>query len=169
MENTQLINISDFVELGEELRNNRKYLEVVKLLESQGKKRIILDREAKSPYLIRYYYLNFRPFARITIHNILRSDIDGLHDHPWPFQTYILAGGYWENTPGGRFWRGPGYNGISLATDFHRLEIDSDKAGEETWSLFLMGPKEKEWGFLDDGKWVQWKEYLERRKKSLEN
>jgi len=168
MENTEAIGKSDFITLGEELQNNKMFLNVATKLESEGKKRIIMDRESKEPYLIRYYYQNYRPFARITIHNILRSDIDGLHDHPWPFQTFILAGGYWEHTPEGIFWRGPGYHGISKASDFHRLEIDHKRAGEDTWTLFLMGPKEKEWGFLDtDGNWVRYDIYLEKRKQHL--
>src|SRR5208282_805597 len=34
------------------------------------------------------------------LHHILRSDEDRhLHDHPWPYVTIILKGGYWEVTP----------------------------------------------------------------------
>ena len=166
MENEELIETSDFVALGEELKQNKKYLQVSHELFEQGKCRVIMDREEKKPYLVRYYYKNYRPFARITIHNVLRSDIDGLHNHPWSFQTYILSGGYWEETPEGRFWRAPGYHGYSKSTDFHRLSVDPVQSnGEETWTLFLMGPKEKEWGFLNEfGCGEQWTEYLERRK-----
>ena len=164
MENIQAIEASDFMTLGEQLRANQYYLNVAQQLDSQGKKRIILDRDEKEPYLVRYYYLNYRPFARITIHNILLSDRDGLHDHPWDFQTYILSGGYWETTPHGKFWRGPGYHGISKSTDFHRLELDPNNK-QQTWTLFMMGPRKKEWGFLDvNNNWIYWEEYLEKRK-----
>ena len=51
----------------------------------------------------------------IRIHHILRSDLGrDPHDHPWPYVTVILKGGYWEQ----RFdnsgeirstkWYGPG-------------------------------------------------------------
>ena len=40
-------------------------------------------------------------------------------------------------------------------------ELDEEKAGGPTWTLFLMGPKEKDWGFLNENKdWVQWEQYL---------
>jgi hypothetical protein len=94
----------------------------------------------------------------------LRSDIDGLHDHPWAFQTYILSGGYWEENQEGRFWRAPGYNAYQEANYFHRIQLDPEKAGDDTWTLFLMGPKQKDWGFLKDNQWVQWEEYLNSKK-----
>jgi len=164
MEDKELVETSDFIKLGQELQQDEKFLSVSEELAIQGKYRIILDREEKEPYLVRYYLYNYRPFARIVIHNILRSDIDGLHDHPWAFQTYILSGGYWEHTPEGRFWRDPGYHGVNAANNFHQLEIDPD-ADEQTWTLFLMGPKEKDWGFMNkDGIWIPHEIYLEERK-----
>jgi len=58
-----------------------------------------------------------------------------------------------------RMWRS------RSAHDFHRLVLDTRKAGKDgTWTLFIMGPKEKEWGFLSkDEKWVHWKTYIENR------
>lgn len=162
---------SDFLKLGESLKQAGEsgrplYIETAERLESEGKKRIITDRETDEPYLERYYYMNFRPFARLVIHKFMRSDIDGLHDHPWPFETYILSGGYWEHTKAGRFWREPGYHGRATANYFHRLELDHEKAEEDTWTLFMMGRKEKDWGFLDDNDtWVQWETYLANKRK----
>lgn len=152
---------SDFLRIARELQEDKKYLELAAKLKSENKLRIIHDRECQLPYIERYYHLNFRPFSRTVLHRILRSDIDGLHDHPWPFQTFILSGGYWEHTQEGKFWRAPGYYAERGANFYHRLELDSEKAGEETWTLFLMGPKEKDWGFLNaEGNWVQWEEYI---------
>ena len=159
---------SDFLDLAIDLQTDRKYLQVAAELERLRKKRIILDREAETPYLIRYYYLNLRPFVRVVIHRFIRSDIDGLHDHPWAFQNYILTGGYWEHTIEGKFWREPGYHGIAEANFLHRVELDPEKSNhEEIWTLFMMGPKEKSWGFIDnDGTWVEHKTYLENRLKA---
>lgn len=95
---------------------------------------------------------------RLVIHNAHESDADGLHDHPWPWSSMILSGGYWENTPEGRFWRWPGHLRFRPAKALHRLVLDPAKAGgRETWSLFWMGPREREWGFVEtDGTWVPW-------------
>ncbi len=167
--NNDIIKQPDLINIGIDLQTDKRYIEVASQLEIQGKKRIILDREGKNPYLIRYYYLNLRPFARLVIHQFMQSDPEGLHDHPWPFQNYILSGGYWEHTVEGKFWREPGYLG-SVGADFlHRVELDPKKAGgEEIWTLFMMGPKVKSWGFLDeDGKWIQHNTYIENKRKEL--
>jgi len=166
MLNEELIEMSDFLKLGEDLRRDPALLAAtIKDCEEQGRVRVILDRESEQPYMIRYYLMNFRPFGRIVMHNVLLSDIDGLHDHPWGFQNYIIRGGYWETNQEGRFWRPQGFSAVRDAKYFHRLEVDPEKAGDETWTLFMMGPKEKDWGFLDeDEEWIQWEEYLSRRK-----
>ena len=170
---------SDFLKLAQILKKDKKYLELAKELELKGQKRVILDRESKEPYLIRYYVQNFRPFCRVVLHNVLRSDIDGLHDHPWSAETFILSGGYWEtklvdnsNPALGveKVWRPAGHNGSFSAQYFHRLELDAEKAGEDTWTLFMMGAQEKDWGFLDENnEWVQHEEYIKRRAEKLRN
>lgn len=137
--------------------------------------RVIKDREADQDYLVRYYLFSTRWIApvfpklsyRLTLHNTLRSDIDGLHDHPWNWKSKILEGGYDEYTPEGVFWREPSQGWRSrTANDYHRLVIRPDKMrpGEQTWSLFLMGPRVKDWGFLSrNNTWVQWEEYISNR------
>ncbi len=77
-----------------------------------GRRRVITDRNNNEPYLIRYYLFlkerkNF-PF-NLTLHKVLKSDEATLHDHPWSYATFIVSGGYYENTPERRFWRGPGH------------------------------------------------------------
>lgn len=161
----------------------------LKLLEKLGRKRTIYDREGKIPYLDRYYlFLKNRkhfPF-NITLHKVMVSDEPVLHDHPWAYATLILKGGYWEHIPlfndttGGvvgstRVWRGPGHFRYRRPDDLHWLELNKDKNGKEVpcWSLFFMGTKQKEWGFMPwhDGndvtsrgyKWVNNEEYLNAR------
>lgn len=75
----------------------------LKFLEARGRKRIVYDRVDNEPYLERYYlFLKDRgehfPF-NVFLHRFLKSDSDDLHDHPWPFATLILKGGYWEWRP----------------------------------------------------------------------
>lgn len=150
---------TDFVEIGETLREKQRFLKVVDNLRQQEKYKIIYTDG--TPYLERYYYINLRPFARIVIHRFLKSDDDGLHDHPWAFQNYILQGGYWEHTQQGKFWREPGYVGENNADFLHRVELDFERSGDQVWTLFMMGQKEKSWGFLDEqGHWVDHQTHL---------
>jgi hypothetical protein len=134
----------------------------------KDRKRVIYDRQNKIPYLVRYYvFLKDRkrfPF-NITLHKILVSDLDDLHDHPWGYATLILKGGYWEHTTTGRFWRGPGHFRIRRAKDLHRLELPKLEDGTEQpcWSLFFMGKQKQEWGFIRDGKWVHNEQYLNEK------
>ena len=147
---------------------------LLKLLDRLGRKRIVMDRVENEPYLERYYlFLRDRerfPF-NIFLHKFLKSDPDDVHDHPWPYATLILKGGYWEWIPHfdtvGRktgeyqVWRGPGHFRVSKANSFHRIELDPDITA---WTLFMPGPKQRDWGFLVRNKWVQWEQYLKQRK-----
>ena len=73
-----------------------------KLFQRLGRYRVIMDRVENEPYLERYYvFLKDRdrfPF-NIFVHKFLKSDTEDVHDHPWPFLTVILRGGYWEWRP----------------------------------------------------------------------
>ena len=151
--------------------------------EQHGLYRLIHDREDNDPYLHRYYLLNTRilerpwfkrhmPYLcrfsfRLVLHNCVRSDADGLHDHPWDWGSKILENGYIETLPGPSgetidVRRLPGKWRWRKSTDFHRLELPDGITS--SWSLFLMGPKLKDWGFQDrNGNWVQWREYLDNR------
>ena len=149
----------------------------LKLLERLGRKRVIYDRIANEPYLERYYlFLKERerfPF-NLFLHKFLKGDPDDVHDHPWPYATLILKGGYYEwvpvfNTIGEkvneiRHWRGPGHFRTCSAGSYHRIELDP---GVTAWTLFMPGPHKREWGFLTgkDPKtdWEHNESYLTRR------
>jgi len=133
-----------------------------------GRKRVIMDRYANEPYLTRYYlFLKDRkrfPF-NVFLHKFHKGDLDDLHDHPWPYFTLILKGGYWETTPKGRFWRKPGHFRFNGSKSLHRIELEP---GVTPWTLFIPGPKMREWGFIRDGEWVDNETYL-REKYELEH
>ena len=138
-----------------------------KIMDKLGRRRVITERDSNIPYLVRYYLFlkerkNF-PF-NITLHKVLVSDEPTLHDHPWSYATFIIKGGYYENTPNGRFWRGPGHFRYRSASDLHYLELDKDADGNEIpcWSLFFMGRKAGAWGFIKNGIWIHNKDYLAR-------
>ena len=153
-----------------------------KLMDKLGRRRVITDRTGQIPYLIRYYLFlkerkNF-PF-NITLHKVLVSDEPVLHDHPWSWGAIILKGGYWEHIPllnddtGGvvgstRVWRGPGSIRFRKADDLHWLELAKDENGKEIpcTSIFFMGRKTKQWGFV---RWVGGDTITERGYKWIDN
>jgi hypothetical protein len=142
------------------------------------------------PYLKRWYIIPRNRYFNIYLHQILRSDDDrALHDHPWWNVSFILKGGYWEHCrmvspfDGGydviRKWRAPGSIVCRRATAAHRLELfiedrtysirrDPDgmmrahhaKHPRPCWSLFITGPKVREWGFLCPKGWRHWREFI---------
>ena len=150
---------------------------IKKLFQRWNRHRVIMDRVNGEPYLERYYvFLKDRdrfPF-NIFVHKFLKSDPDDVHDHPWPYFTIILKGGYWEwvpqfNAQGQRTgeiakWRAPGHFRWCSAKSFHRIELDPDV---DCWTLFMPGVKQREWGFLSRGRWIQWQEYLNQRKAKI--
>jgi hypothetical protein len=150
---------------------------LLKLLEKLGRKRIVMDRTSNEPYLERYYlFLKEResfPF-NVFLHKFLKSDPDDVHDHPWPYATLILKGGYYEWIPqfsadGKKIgevakWCGPGSFRTAKANSYHRIELDPSVT---CWTLFMPGAKQRDWGFLVKNKWVQWEEYLKNRKASV--
>jgi hypothetical protein len=117
-------------------------------------------------YLRRYYLYRGKRRPHIYFHHIIRSDYDrAMHDHPWPFTSLILWGGYLEHQEayeraGALGWyswktrRRPGNIVRHKATDLHRLELT-----RPAWTLVFTGEREREWGFRTPDKgWVPWKE-----------
>lgn len=150
------------------------------LMVKLGRYRLIPDRRTGEDYMHRYYlFLKDRvkfPF-NVTLHKIVKSDDPIFHDHPWPYMTIVLKGGYWEHTPifnkdGKAFaefttWRGPGSVIIRKAKEYHWLEMD-ESVGPAT-TLFFMGPQQRDWGFMTKTKtgsnrWIQWENYLNNYK-----
>ena len=143
---------------------------VLNWLEAHDRKRIIMDRACNEPLLTRYYlFLKDRksfPF-NVFLHKFHKGDPDDVHDHPWPYATLILKGGYYEWTPVfdnqnrmlGEIckWRGPGHFRICGANSYHRIELDPNVT---PWTLFMPGPQKREWGFLVKNKWIPNGEYL---------
>ena len=148
---------------------------------AKGKNRIIEDRENKEPYLERFYLVPrwvTLGLIRIVVHRFWKGDTDSAwHDHPWPWASYILEGGYWEHRPDKktrkdvRTWRAPGTLALRKATDLHYIELN--KPDDEVWTLFIMfTPALRKWGFrsFDWKTWTYWETYLENtRKKNQEN
>lgn len=113
--------------------------------------------EAAAPYLRRWWVIPRNEMSNVYLHEILRSDDDrALHDHPWQNTSVLLIGSYIEHTPEGSFVREPGSIVHRQATDSHRLEVTR---GDRVVSLFITGPRVREWGFLCPQGWVHWRDF----------
>lgn len=122
--------------------------------------------EIENPYLKRWYVIPRNPVFNIYLHQILRSDDPrALHDHPYWCLSIILRGGYWEVRPGpelhslATYWRGPGSVIARLAKSPHRLEVMPSKPA---WTIFITGPRFREWGFHCHQGWRHWSEYAKK-------
>ncbi len=107
---------------------------------------------------------------RIYLHHLHRSDFDRhLHDHPWPFVSFLLKGRYTEVTETVYSKSLPvvtlrenretlrWINYRPDPTVPHRLELDNP-----VWSLVFVGRQVRPWGFhMDDGRWVHHEDYLD--------
>jgi hypothetical protein len=144
---------------------------IKKLMQQLGRHRIIMDRQCNEPLVERYYvFLKDRtwfPF-NIFVHKFCKGDPGDLHDHPWPYFTLILRGGYYEWIPGKdgeiRKWRGPGHFRFCGASSYHRIELVD---GITPWTLFMPGPQQREWGFLVNNTWVHNDKYLAEKAKQF--
>lgn len=135
----------------------------------------LYDKETGELYMERYWLQPFDPAApvNIRVHKITRSDDDrAMHDHPWPSTSIILSGGYWEIEPEDqeqdpradtyaftRKWKQAGDITQRKSGDRHRLEV---QPGIIAWTMFIMGPYERSWGFHDpELGYVYWRDYLQ--------
>ncbi|MBU6246512.1 MAG: hypothetical protein KGN77_02050 [Xanthomonadaceae bacterium] len=114
--------------------------------------------EPDDPYLRRWYVIPRNRVFNAYFHHFLRSDDDrALHDHPWCNASILLRGDYIEHRPG-RAPRLVREGGVYLrrASAAHRVELI---AGRSVMTLFITGPKQREWGFLCPHGWRHWRDF----------
>jgi hypothetical protein len=96
----------------------------------------------------------------IYLHRILVSDAPPYHDHPWPSLSIMLEGSMSEHVMGkGKRHvetRQIVYRPSGLA---HWLELAQD---EQALTLFLMGPRVRQWGFWCPKGWRPAYEFREK-------
>lgn len=116
-----------------------------------------------NPYILRWWIIPRNRWFNIYLHQILRSDDDrALHDHPWWNMSIILKGGYEEVTPRGTHYRGPGSVVLRKATARHRLVLPVRGGYSYCWSLFITGPRIRNWGFHCPQGWVPWERFVSK-------
>lgn len=107
-----------------------------------------------NPYLRRWWVIPRNQYFNIYLHHFLRSDDDrALHDHPWWNLSIILKGQYLEHVPGKVKLRKRFQIVLRKPTATHRIELISGPV----WTLFLTGPRVREWGFHCPQGWRHWK------------
>lgn len=117
--------------------------------------------EPERPYLLRWFVIPRNRFFNIYLHNFCRSDDDrALHDHPWLNLSILLKGEYVEHTiPAGGINIRKRYTAGAFkfrrARAAHRIELDQGPS----WSLFITGPRLREWGFHCPHGWKHWQEF----------
>jgi hypothetical protein len=110
-----------------------------------------------NPYMHRWYLIPRNPWCGVYLHKFLRDDDDGaLHDHPWPSLSLVVKGAYIEQTNEGRRLYRAGSLIRRSATYTHRVELVD---GKPCWTLFITGPRCREWGFHCPQGWIHWKAF----------
>ncbi len=122
------------------------------------------------PYMLRWWWLPRNRILNIYIHRILHDDDDrALHDHPWASLSYMVGGELLEHymvkgephhIPGKSYtrtrWLIP-RDWIYRSPRFaHRLRLISKTAT----TIFITGPKVREWGFHCPKGWVPWRDFV---------
>jgi hypothetical protein len=132
-------------------------------------------------YMQRYWLFNPHParsdedmrpapwrwLPSVRLHRILRRDVEPhMHDHPWNARTFILRGWYYECRPIGNvdpkqarlvIRRCAGDTATLRFGEYHHIDRVSPGG---VWTLFITWRKKGGWGFLVDGRKVNWREYL---------
>ena len=115
----------------------------------------VINGPDDKPYLERYHLMRL-PFGyRVYLHRFVASDPGrGLHNHPWNHALSLVLWGSYEETrmspanDDNRLVKRQLKAGRSNFIDgsiFHRINLEPDR---ECWSLFIHGPKAKDWGFM---------------------
>lgn len=114
------------------------------------------DMDIGPGYMHRWYLIPRNRFFNIYLHKIIRDDDDrALHDHPWWSVSVLLKGRLMELLKERvRFPKRflPVIRSAELA---HRLVV----LDGPVWTLFITGPRIREWGFYCPKGWVHWKDF----------
>lgn len=112
------------------------------------------------PYLLRWYLIPRNRFFNVYLHVFLRDDDDrAFHDHPWRSISLMLDGmvGEFFQAPDGEVFRTliKGDIVCRSAEFSHRLVVLERPA----MTLFITGPRVREWGFHCPNGWRHWEEF----------
>lgn len=123
-----------------------------------------VDRPLEN-HFVRYRIVQ-TPWFGLYVHRFDSPDVRDFHDHPWNFVSVILRGGYVEATgrPGttarARRLRVGSFN-LKRATAPHYIH---HLLRTPTWTLILVGRRQRVWGYVDEHGWTRFDEHENARK-----
>lgn len=129
---------------------------------------------AECPLMLRWTLFN--RWLKLLVHYFPPEVTDSdPHDHPRSFLTFILKGGYYNTE-----WvkMDPPLDLGNGETQDYLEEIEYisrgaliyrpanhmhivETGGLGCWSIVVMGPISRPWGFLRSGRWIPWKRYVD--------
>lgn len=112
----------------------------------------------EDPYLLRWFVIPRNPVCNVYLHLFLRSDDDrALHDHPWASISLLLDGEYTEHLADNqkRLLRAGDMRVRMSGKLAHRIELHKGPC----WTLFVTGPRYRQWGFHCPQGWRHWREF----------
>jgi len=88
------------------------------------------------------------PWFGIYLHRFDRPDSrPTLHDHPWPFASFVIGGaGYVERVGLNKTRRRVRWANFKRATDLHYIE---ELLSPVVWTLVVVGRRRRAWGYAD--------------------
>lgn len=127
-----------------------------------------IDGGNKCPaYLFRWTLFKVKDTFAVYVHKFVASDwARDPHDHPKRFISIGLWGAYkefvYEARDNQTFTK---YVKLHVApwvrsfpaNHLHRIEAVNDRP---CWTLVVTLKPVREWGFVQDGKWIEWKKYV---------
>lgn len=118
---------------------------------------------AADPYLSRWHVIPRNPVFNVYLHYFQRSDDDrALHDHPWVNCSILLAGRYLEVTRGGVVARSAGDVVLRGPRAAHRIVLVGVGDPRPVWTLFITGPRVRQWGFHCPQGWRHWRDFTSK-------
>lgn len=130
-----------------------------------GKAEEINGSERCPTYLFRWTILKAKNW-QLYLHHFVGDDWSlDLHDHPKRFISIGLWGWYLEHTQKGiKRYNAPWLRSFP-AEHRHRLEVPS----KNCWTLVVVTKRVRDWGFWNNGNFIQWYDYVKGSKKELAN
>lgn len=108
------------------------------------------------PLMARRTLVSRRSF-KVLLHEFFPNASDEAHhDHPRSFLTFVYQGGYDDLQPDGNVDHvyAPAIR-YRRAEHAHITKVGPDGAK----TLVIMGRLRREWGFIRDGKWYEWRRF----------
>lgn len=139
----------------------------------------VIRGEDRLVYLRRWWVIRRNRFFNVYLHNMILDDDATLHDHPYASLSLVLTDGLQE-----RYCLQPGWDDLMRVPRLDgsqgpielRMRFRSPRAGdlvyrssrlahqlivkEPAWTLFVTGPRVREWGFWCPSGWRKWSDYV---------